>query len=152
MPPKPKLKFVCTDKKPLEQGEIRGRAGFCFKRGVKAGFIAGLRKAEKDAVKKKKGKVLTELKTKTQQKREAEERRRMAQEDVNRARPRERRPSLATGYQRYKAEKRDARERDYYMQLRFANPEYNRVSATARKAMGTAGLKAWVLRSGEYVE
>ena len=151
MPPKqkPKLKIVCTDRKPLEQGEIRGPSGYCFKRGVKAGFVAGLKKAEKIEVKKKKGKVLTELKTKAQKKKEEEERARMGREDVNVARNR---PSLREGYNTYKTQKRDARERDYYMQLRFRNPTYNRVSATERKAMGTARLKQWVLRSGEYVE
>lgn len=145
----PKLKILCSDKKPLKQGEIRGPPGYCFKRGLKAGFVAGLRKAEKNEVKKKKGKVLTELKTKAQAKRESEERRRMAEEDVNRARAR---PSLKTLYETYRQRAAVPRERDFLAGLSFRNPEYRRIGSQERKNMGTARLKEWVLRSGEYVK
>lgn len=46
MPPKAKIKFVCTDRTPLIQGEIRDRPGRCFEKGLKAGFAAGLRKGQ----------------------------------------------------------------------------------------------------------
>lgn len=46
MPPKATLRFVCTDRTPLVQGEIRDRPGRCFSKGLKAGFAAGLRKGQ----------------------------------------------------------------------------------------------------------
>jgi hypothetical protein len=42
----PKLSIICTDKRPLTQGQIRGPPGYCFKRGLKAGFAAGIRKGQ----------------------------------------------------------------------------------------------------------
>lgn len=42
----PKLSIVCTDKMPLKQGQIRGPSGYCYKRGVKAGFAAGIRRGQ----------------------------------------------------------------------------------------------------------
>ena len=36
------IKFVCTDKIPLPQGQIRNKPGICFKTGLKAGFAAGI--------------------------------------------------------------------------------------------------------------
>ncbi len=43
----PPIRFVCTDKK-LKQGQIRDRAGNCFKKGLRAGFVAGLQRARKN--------------------------------------------------------------------------------------------------------
>jgi hypothetical protein len=51
MPPK-KIKFVCSDKIPLPQGQIRNKPGVCFKKGLGAGFVAGLQKASQIALKK----------------------------------------------------------------------------------------------------
>ena len=50
MPPK-KIKFVCTDKIPLPQGQIRNKPGICFKSGLRAGFAAGIQKGTKNATK-----------------------------------------------------------------------------------------------------
>lgn len=48
MPPKKAtIKFVCSDKK-LKQGEIKDSAGRCFKKGLRAGFVAGLQRARKN--------------------------------------------------------------------------------------------------------
>lgn len=49
MPPK-RIKFVCTDKIPLPQGQIRNKPGICFKNGLRAGFVAGLQKAQKKQI------------------------------------------------------------------------------------------------------
>jgi len=50
MPPKPKLRFVCTDEPNLKQGIIRDKAGRCFKKGLRAGFAAGLQKGRRQGV------------------------------------------------------------------------------------------------------
>lgn len=49
MPPK-RIKFVCTDKIPLPQGQIRNKPGICFKNGLRAGFAAGIQKAQKKQI------------------------------------------------------------------------------------------------------
>lgn len=41
------LRFVCSDKK-LKQGEIKDKAGRCFKKGLRAGFAAGIQKGKKE--------------------------------------------------------------------------------------------------------
>lgn len=48
MPPK----RVCSDKEPLGKNKVRELPGVCFKKGVKAGFVAGLQKATQIALKK----------------------------------------------------------------------------------------------------
>ena len=50
MPPKTHLRFVCTDRTPLVQGEIRDRPGRCFTKGLKAGLVAGLKKGQEGQV------------------------------------------------------------------------------------------------------
>lgn len=45
----PTIRFVCTDKK-LKQGQIRDKAGNCFKKGLRAGFVAGLQRARKNQI------------------------------------------------------------------------------------------------------
>lgn len=52
MSKKVKLSFVCTDRTPLVQGEIRDKPGRCFKKGLKAGFAAGTERATKLAQQK----------------------------------------------------------------------------------------------------
>lgn len=46
MPPK----RVCTDR-PLKTNEVRNTAGICFKNGLRAGFAAGIQKAQKKQIK-----------------------------------------------------------------------------------------------------
>ena len=48
MPPK----RVCSDKEPLGRNKVRERPGVCFKKGISAGFVAGLQKATQTALKK----------------------------------------------------------------------------------------------------
>jgi hypothetical protein len=45
------LRFVCSDR-PMKQGEIKDKAGRCFKKGLRAGFVAGLQKGKKQEKKK----------------------------------------------------------------------------------------------------
>jgi hypothetical protein len=45
------LRFVCSDR-PMKQGEIKDKAGRCFKKGLRAGFVAGLLKGNKQEKKK----------------------------------------------------------------------------------------------------
>lgn len=39
----PRIRAVCTDKK-LKQGQLRAPPGFCFRKGVRAGFAAAMRR------------------------------------------------------------------------------------------------------------
>jgi len=48
MPPK----RVCSDKEPLGGNKVRERPGVCFKKGLGAGFAAGIQKATQMALKK----------------------------------------------------------------------------------------------------
>jgi hypothetical protein len=41
---------VCTDRTPLVQGEVRDKPGRCFSKGLKAGFVAGLKKGQEGQV------------------------------------------------------------------------------------------------------
>lgn len=45
MPPK----RVCSDKEPLGKNKVRENPGICFKKGLRAGFAAGLQRAQKQA-------------------------------------------------------------------------------------------------------
>lgn len=45
----PRIKFVCSDRPKLKQGEIRNKPGICFKNGIRAGFAAGIQKGQKVA-------------------------------------------------------------------------------------------------------
>jgi hypothetical protein len=47
----PTLRFVCSDRK-LKQGEIKDKAGRCFKKGLRAGFAAGVQTGKKQEKKK----------------------------------------------------------------------------------------------------
>jgi hypothetical protein len=46
MPPK-KVVFVCSDKEKLPKNKVRNKPGICFKKGLRAGFAAGISKAKK---------------------------------------------------------------------------------------------------------
>lgn len=46
----PPLSFVCSDRTPLKQGEIRDKPGRCFKKGLKAGFVAGIQKGRERGI------------------------------------------------------------------------------------------------------
>lgn len=48
----PTISFVCSDKK-LKQGQIRDKAGRCFKKGLRAGFAAGVQTGKKQEKKNK---------------------------------------------------------------------------------------------------
>jgi hypothetical protein len=47
----PTLRFVCSDR-PMKQGEIKDKAGRCFKKGLRAGYVAGIQKGKKQEKKK----------------------------------------------------------------------------------------------------
>jgi len=47
----PTLRFVCSDR-PLKQGEIKDKAGRCFKKGLRAGYVAGIQTGKKQEKKK----------------------------------------------------------------------------------------------------
>ena len=47
-------KILCTDKEPLPKRATRGSAGFCFQRGKRIGYIAGLKKGIERAIRKAK--------------------------------------------------------------------------------------------------
>lgn len=49
--PLKKIKVVCSDKK-LKQGQLRAPAGYCFKRGLAAGFAAGIKKGEQKVLRR----------------------------------------------------------------------------------------------------
>jgi hypothetical protein len=47
----PTLRFVCSDR-PMKQGEIKDKAGRCFKKGLRAGYVAGIQTGKKQEKKK----------------------------------------------------------------------------------------------------
>ena len=109
----PKLKFVCTDKK-LKQGEIRDRGSNCFKKGIRAGFVAGLQKCLKKQMKIKP--VLEELKNNP---------------------PKLRITSLATLIQN-RPNKTTTKIRDFLTTLPIKNKEYQ-MTTKKKKALSTEG-------------
>lgn len=123
MPPK-LLKFVCTDKK-LKQGEIRDRGSNCFKKGIRAGFVAGLQKCLKKQMKIKP--VLEELKNNF---------------------PKLRITSLATLIQN-RPNKTTTKIRDFLTTLPIKNKEYQ-MTTKKKKALSTEGLKTYLVATGEY--
>ena len=120
----PKLKFVCTDKK-LKQGEIRDRGSNCFKKGIRAGFVAGLQKCLKKQMKIKP--VLEELKNNP---------------------PKLRITSLATLIQN-RPNKTTTKIRDFLTTLPIKNKEYQ-MTTKKKKALSTEGLKTYLVATGEY--
>ena len=123
MPPK-LLKFVCTDKK-LKQGEIRDRGSNCFKKGIRAGFVAGLQKCLKKQIKI--NPILQELKNNPQKLRTT---------------------SLATLIQN-RPNKTTTKIRDFLTTLPIKNKEYQ-MTTRKKKAMSTEGLKTYLVATGEY--
>ena len=123
MPPK-LLKFVCTDKK-LKQGEIRDRGSNCFKKGIRAGFVAGLQKCLKKQIKI--NPILQELKTNP---------------------PKLRTASLATLIQN-RPNKTTTKIRDFLTTLPIKNKEYQ-MTTKKKKALSTEGLKTYLVATGEY--
>jgi len=145
----PTIKFVCTDRK-LKQGEIRNRPGICFKKGLSAGFVAGLNKALKKQARIKP--ILTELTT---------------------ARPilRQRAPAMQAPAQniqlpsleeliRNRPKRPDGKyvnnPRDLLMGLAIRNPNFTSATGNQyrtraqKKAMDPAALKAYYISTGEY--
>lgn len=96
MPPK----RICTDKIPLPQGQIRNKPGICFKTGLRAGFAAGIQKAQKKQIRMN-SIGLDNIRRAAQEITQRRERNQMAVNDVN-IRPAER---VAGRRQRF---------RDYY--------------------------------------
>ena len=134
MPPKKKLQIVCTDKMPLKQGQIRGPPGYCYKRGLKSGFAAGIITAEKKAVKKQKSKVLKELKTKAETKKVTEQRSKVLKELKARAETKQKKSKVV------KQLKNIAEERS-----RMAMEDVN-VSKKGKKSL-KAEYEKWASRS-----
>ena len=120
----PKLKFVCTDKK-LKQGEIRDRGSNCFKKGIRAGFVAGLQKCLKKQIKI--NPILQELKNNF---------------------PKLRITSLATLIQN-RPNKTTTKIRDFLTTLPIKNKEYQ-MTTRKKKALSTEGLKTYLVATGEY--
>ena len=120
----PKLKFVCSDRK-LKQGEIRDRGSSCFKKGIRAGFVAGLQKCLKKQIKI--NPLLQELKTNP---------------------PKLRITSLATLIEN-RPNKTTTKIRDFLTTLPIKNKEFQ-ISTRKKKALSTDGLKAYLVATGEY--
>jgi len=120
----PKLKFVCSDRK-LKQGEIRDRGSNCFKKGIRAGFVAGLQKCLKKQIKI--NPILQELKTNP---------------------PKLRITSLATLIEN-RPNKTTTKIRDFLTTLPIKNKEFQ-ISTRKKKALSTDGLKAYLVATGEY--
>jgi hypothetical protein len=119
----PKIKFVCTDKK-LKQGQIRDRPGNCFKKGIKAGFAAGLNKQLKKQITMKP--ILQELQNP----------------------PKLRITSLATLIQN-RPNKTTTKIRDFLTTLPIKNKDFQ-ITTREKKKLSTDGLKAYLVATGEY--
>jgi hypothetical protein len=116
---------VCTDKK-LKQGEVRNKyPGDCFKKGIRAGFVAGLQKCLKKQIKI--NPILQELKNNF---------------------PKLRTASLATLIQN-RPNKTTTKIRDFLTTLPIKNKEYQ-MTTRKKKAMSTEGLKTYLVATGEY--
>ncbi|MEY3415354.1 MAG: hypothetical protein RLZZ418_591 [Pseudomonadota bacterium] len=121
----PKLKIVCSDKPKLKQGEVRNKyPGDCFRKGLRAGFVAGLNKQLKKQVRIKP--ILQELKNP----------------------PKLRTASLATLIQN-RPNKTTTKIRDFLTTLPIKNKEYQ-MSTRKKKALSTDGLKTYLVATGEY--
>jgi hypothetical protein len=128
----PKLKFVCSDRK-LKQGEIRDRGSNCFKKGIRAGFVAGLQKCLKKQIKI--NPILQELKT------NPPVLKKVVPSNNNI-------PSLATLIEN-RTNKATRKIRDFLTTLPIRNKEYQ-LSTKKKKAMSTDGLKTYLIATGEY--
>jgi hypothetical protein len=116
---------VCTDKPKLKQGEIRNKyPGDCFRKGLRAGFVAGLNKQLKKQVRIKP--ILQELNNP----------------------PKLRTASLATLIQN-RPNKTTTKIRDFLTTLPIKNKEYQ-MTTRKKKAMSTEGLKTYLVATGEY--
>jgi hypothetical protein len=123
----PKLKIVCSDKPKLKQNEIRNkRPGDCFKRGLKAGFVAGLNKMLKKQAKIKP--ILQELKEKPPTLKSTK-------------------PSLATLIEN--RPNKATRVRDFLTTLPIKNKDLQ-MSTKKKKELNTEGLKQYLINTGEY--
>jgi len=120
------LKIVCSDKPKLKQGEIRNKyPGDCYRKGLRAGFAAGLNKQLKKQVKIKP--VLEEIKNKF---------------------PRLRITSLKTLIEN-RTNKTTTKIRDFLTTLVIRNKDYQ-ISTKKKKDLSTEGLKAYLVATGEY--
>lgn len=120
------LKIVCSDKPKLKQGEIRNKnPGDCFRKGLRAGYVAGLNRQLKKQVKIKP--VLEEIKNKF---------------------PRLRITSLKTLIEN-RTNKTTTKIRDFLTTLPIRNKEYQ-TTTKKKKAMSTDGLKTYLVATGEY--
>lgn len=135
------LKTVCTDKR-IPSGQVRGTAGYCYKRGVKSGFVAGLNKALKKQVRIRP--ILNELINARPQLRQAP-RQPIVEIQL---------PSL-TALNNSRNDKATRKARDFYSQLPIRNPNYqygqpSYKSVDQKKRLGTVGLRQWLIQTGEY--
>ena len=120
------LKIVCSDKLKLKQGEIRNKyPGDCFRKGLRAGYVAGLNRQLKKQAKIKP--VLEEIKNKF---------------------PRLRITSLKTLIEN-RTNKTTTKIRDFLTTLVIRNKEYQ-ISTKKKKDLSTDGLKAYLVATGEY--
>jgi len=119
----PKIKFVCSDRK-LKQGEIRDKGSSCFKKGIKAGFVAGLQKCLKKQARIKP--ILQELQNP----------------------PRLRITSLSTLIQN-RPNKTTTKIRDFLTTLPIKNKDFQ-ITTREKKKLSTDGLKDYLISTGEY--
>jgi hypothetical protein len=138
MPPK-KIKFVCKDLgKRLPQGEIWDQPGNCFRKGIRVGFVAGLRKATAKQAKIRP--ILQELKN-----------------NPPRLRPVPKKKSNSIPKPSLKAlidarpNKTTTKARDFLTTLPIRNKELQKTTKE-KKAMSTEGLKKYLIDTKEYVE
>jgi len=150
-----RIKTICTDKK-LKQGQLRAPPGFCFQKGLRAGFAAGIRKGiaqgqppvqaqapqppAQAPIPNLFGAIPT-LPRRPRPRTNAPRRRPIQAQPV---------PSLKNLFNTYKVGKAKPRLRDMLLGLRFVNPVY-RITNVQKRAMTPNQLKAWVIRSGEYM-
>ena len=133
MPPKSKLKIVCSDKPKLKQGEIRNRnPADCFRKGIRVGFVAGLNRQLKKQARIKP--ILQELKTNIPV--------------LKKVIPGNNIPSLKTLIEN-RSNKSTTKIRDFLTTLPIKNKKYQ-ISTKRKKELGTDGLSAYLVATGEY--
>jgi hypothetical protein len=118
------IRFVCTDKK-LKQGQIRSKPGICYKKGFKTGY----------AIAMSKNRLQPFVRIQPN---------RPPISPIQRQRAR---PSLERLINN-RPNKSTTKARDFMTTLEV--PENYNISTKEKKALGTEGLKRWLINSGMY--
>ena len=144
MPPK-KIRFVCKNLgKKLKQGEIWDQPGNCFRKGVRVGFVAGIRKATTKQAKIKP--ILQELKNNPPRLRPVPKKKSILNV-ISNSIPK---PSLKALIDA-RPNKTTTKARDFLTTLPIRNKELQKTTKE-KKAMSTEGLKKYLIDTKEYVE